>query len=622
MLRPNPNRTVGRFFPGLASLAITIVISLLPLSTGQGKTTEFELFYPNPVPEGTFMTESPRIFGRLWILGTYLQLEKNPVTLADEFGSQYLGQTVYYRAQVRGILSINLWQLGQVSLDLPLTLLAGQKINGRKDPYQTYLNDQGLKFRVPLLHRGSFYLGASAFLNFGTGSTNNFGGTQGRFSQPGGALLGEYELGKLFFRANLGYEEKAHTVLPEYNLIIDDRVFYRLAVGRKWIWQTTFFTEYIGSTQIDKFLTDVQHDAQELYLGGQKRWGDFVLGPALDLGLSKAFGVPAWRLVFSLFYLPERKPEPPPLVVEKPKEPPRGRITLAVVDEKSRRPVGGSRVAWRKEGATRDTTTSPFGIVLVEESAGEIPLRIEKEGYYPGNVTVTLTPGVEREIQVDLRPVPAAPEEVPRLPRLDVEIVDAQTKEPVKSGTVYIQNQNLEDAFIDGKWHLITPPGDHRIIFSAEGYYPDTEKVTFSPDQDQTLKVELAQISKEKVVVTKRQIFILEKISFDTASSKIKPTSYSILDRVVDVLAEHTEIKKIFIKGHTDTRGKHDYNIRLSENRAKSVRLYLIKKGIEAQRLESKGFGPDQPIADNTTPVGWEKNRRVEFEILERIGTE
>jgi OOP family OmpA-OmpF porin len=74
----------------------------------------------------------------------------------------------------------------------------------------------------------------------------------------------------------------------------------------------------------------------------------------------------------------------------------------------------------------------------------------------------------------------------------------------------------------------------------------------------------------------------------------------------------------IRIEGHTDSRGSHAYNLRLSQARADSVKEYLVGKGISSDRMEAKGYGPDQPIDDNRTRAGRERNRRVEFMITQQ----
>jgi cell division protein FtsN len=87
---------------------------------------------------------------------------------------------------------------------------------------------------------------------------------------------------------------------------------------------------------------------------------------------------------------------------------------------------------------------------------------------------------------------------------------------------------------------------------------------------------------------------------------------------VAKIIKDHPEITKVEIQGHTDTEGPRQHNLLLSQRRADSVRKALIRRGVDFQRLDSKGYGPDQPIADNATPEGRAKNRRVQFKILQK----
>ena len=88
------------------------------------------------------------------------------------------------------------------------------------------------------------------------------------------------------------------------------------------------------------------------------------------------------------------------------------------------------------------------------------------------------------------------------------------------------------------------------------------------------------------------------------------------LDRVINFMNKNPAIK-VEIDGHTDSVGSEAYNMRLSQARARAVVEYLVKHGINRDRLVAKGFGEGKPVAPNTTPEGRAKNRRVEFRILE-----
>jgi outer membrane protein OmpA-like peptidoglycan-associated protein len=123
----------------------------------------------------------------------------------------------------------------------------------------------------------------------------------------------------------------------------------------------------------------------------------------------------------------------------------------------------------------------------------------------------------------------------------------------------------------------------------------------------------------KRVEVRDNQIVINEKVQFEYNSAKILEVSHSLLDEVAKVIKEHPQIKRIEVQGHASAEGSDDYNLKLSDKRAKAVMKYLTgKAGIDKAMLQSKGLGETVPIADNETEDGKEKNRRVEFHILEQ----
>jgi len=113
------------------------------------------------------------------------------------------------------------------------------------------------------------------------------------------------------------------------------------------------------------------------------------------------------------------------------------------------------------------------------------------------------------------------------------------------------------------------------------------------------------------------QKFTLKNLFFETDSYNINPISYVELDRLVKFLILNPKVS-IEISGHTDNIGTYEYNMKLSENRAKAVALYLEKKGIEKNRLSYKGYGYSKPIAPNTNESGRKMNRRTEIVIIKK----
>ncbi len=104
-------------------------------------------------------------------------------------------------------------------------------------------------------------------------------------------------------------------------------------------------------------------------------------------------------------------------------------------------------------------------------------------------------------------------------------------------------------------------------------------------------------------------------INFDVDEATIKKNSTKTLNAAVKVLKDFADVR-IEISGHTDTDGGRDHNLDLSKRRAAAVKQYLVDQGIDGGRIETRGAGPDEPVADNKTKRGKAQNRRIEFKLL------
>jgi outer membrane protein OmpA-like peptidoglycan-associated protein len=120
------------------------------------------------------------------------------------------------------------------------------------------------------------------------------------------------------------------------------------------------------------------------------------------------------------------------------------------------------------------------------------------------------------------------------------------------------------------------------------------------------------------VEIAGNEIKIKRQIHFESNSAKINPDSTSLIEEIADVINHTTRIKRVEIQGHTDNTGGKEHNKTLSDQRANAVREALIALGVEPGRVTAVGFGQERPISPNATPQGRERNRRVQFMIVDQ----
>ncbi len=187
--------------------------------------------------------------------------------------------------------------------------------------------------------------------------------------------------------------------------------------------------------------------------------------------------------------------------------------------------------------------------------------------------------------------------------------------------------EEIRDNF-DNKWHHVALAfKNHQLKI-----YLDQTRMLVVPDTKEDFEsITFAGIGSEESPVTFKNIriatggnqnmigkkftetkIVTHGINFDIDKATIKPESMGTLNMIVQVLKDNPDLK-FEIDGHTDNTGSASHNLTLSQQRADAVKDQLIKMGVEASRLTSKGFGDTKPVSDNTSLDGRANNRRVEF---------
>ncbi|MFN4145264.1 MAG: OmpA family protein [Runella sp.] len=200
-------------------------------------------------------------------------------------------------------------------------------------------------------------------------------------------------------------------------------------------------------------------------------------------------------------------------------------------------------------------------------------------------------------------------------------VLDNKTGKPIEARIIY---ENLADGTEVGTAQTDPRTGEYKIVlpkgikygmravakdFIAEGQNIDlTDIKDFKEVTGKNLTLVPIQVN---------EVGVLNNLFFDTGKAELRPESYPELDRMVLTFNENPGLV-LEIGGHTDNVGSDASNLKLSQDRADAVREYLIGKGIEPDRVQSKGYGEAKPKSTNDTEEGRQTNRRVEFKILKK----
>ncbi len=347
----------------------------------------------------------------------------------------------------------------------------------------------------------------------------------------------------------------------------------------------------------------------------------------LDVGISGyaptvqelAAEVP-YRILFGASYNFDPFPDPPvlppaePCPEIKPPDPPpaiiAGKVHHVLSAEK---PIPGAVITYEGQPVTPQITDASGQFRSYPLPAGEITVAVQANGYHAETFTVTVPQTGEVALACPLR-------EIPKKSTVVIHVSDEAGKAMV-GADVTIDGPTRAKAVtgVDGTVEKEVDGGQYIITVEKEGYFNRRSSLELKVETRTEVRLMLNPKPKNpRVVVRDDRIRIKQKIHFETDSAAIKSDSFGLMDEIAHVIIANPDIQLVEIQGHTDNRGKVDYNVDLSERRARSVRRYLIDAGVSSARLEAKGYGPKRPKAPNITRTGRARNRRVEFQIIQR----
>ncbi len=199
-------------------------------------------------------------------------------------------------------------------------------------------------------------------------------------------------------------------------------------------------------------------------------------------------------------------------------------------------------------------------------------------------------------------------------------VLHKETLEPIQADVVF---ENMEDGSIYNKVKTTGPNAEYEIVLPLGGrfgFFADAENYLAENQQMSTVNRALNEVIEKDLYVVPLEIgqsIRLNNIFFEFAKATLTEESSHELDRILPYFEKFPGLK-IELSGHTDAIGSDAANQKLSEDRANSVREYLIHSGIRIDKIVAVGYGESVPVATNDTDEGRQLNRRVEFKVLDK----
>jgi outer membrane protein OmpA-like peptidoglycan-associated protein len=560
-------------------------------------------FTPAPAGDRMFGVQSPFVAGdpdlHVMLLGDYAH---NPLVLVREQDDENVGAIVSDQLFVHLNGSLALWSRLNLSLDIPAALLqdgespTGDGAQAFSSPTDAQLGDVRLGLRLRLFgdYHDIFQLAIGGYVWLPTGAEGSFvsDGTVRGMPQliaggRGDRVVWSVAVGP-DFRGEQSFAGSTQGTMFQWGaglglLLGDDR---QLQIGPELTASLTV-SDVARRTTNAEVLLDARYrviDALEIGIG---------LGP----GLTSGIGTPDLRGVAMVAFTPEQKPAP------------KDRDKDGILDDKDACPdtFGVPSGDPKKNGCPlAPSDRDNDGILDAKDACPDVvgvPSDDPKKNGCPG----------DRDNDGILDAGDACPD-VAGVPSDDPARNGCPPPPPDRDGDGV---PDAEDACPDIAGVKTADPKTNGCPLDADGdRVLDAQDAC--PSQPGKPHADPKRNGCPDVMLTDKEIVILEQVQFDTGKATIKPVSGSLLDTVATVLKDNPGILKIEVQGHTDDRGGAGLNKLLSQNRANSVKKALVARGIDARRLEAKGYGQSVPIGDNGTDEGRQQNRRVQFVIRDK----
>ncbi|MBX3200693.1 MAG: OmpA family protein [Labilithrix sp.] len=555
-------------------------------------------FDPAPAGDRMFGVQSPFAAGRatphLMLLGDYAH---NPLVLRRTSNDAEVGSVVSHQLFMHLNGSVSLFDRLNLNVNVPVALAQGGESpttggNAFASPSGASFGDLRAGLRVRLLgeYHDAFQLALGGYVWFPTGESDGFVGDGKVRGMPQVIVGGRTD--RIVWSAAAGPELRSLQSYGgvEQGTMVKGGAGIGVLLGESRNLQVGPEVNVAFSTEsVNKRTTNA-----EALLGARYRFfRDFEIGAGFGPGLTSGVGTPQFRGVLMLAYTPEQRADRDkdgvyddvdacPDVFGEPSDDP----------AKNGCPTPKDR---DKDGILDDVDACPdtFGLHSDDPAKNGCPPPSDRDG-----------DGIYDDVD-------ACPD-----------VRGVRSDDPAKNGCP-------SDRDGDGIYDDVDACPDVRGVKSDDpaqnGCPPDTDGDGIRDDVDACVNEKgkpdpdpTKNGCPTAVRVTDGAIVILQQVQFDTGKASIKKASDALLDEVAAVLKEHPEILKLEVQGHTDNRGNAKNNEKLSQDRAASVTKALASRGIDEGRLAAKGYGQTMPIDDNQSEAGRQKNRRVEFKILEK----